>query len=121
PSPGSRPPGCVFAPRCEHAIPACSEREPAPVEFEPRHWARCIRAEELGGLAIERTHAEPATAIDAAQPLLEVSAIDAFHASRQVLYGVSLALAARECLALVGESGSGKTTLARVIVGLHGA
>jgi peptide/nickel transport system ATP-binding protein len=120
PRPGSRPYGCVFAPRCEHAIRACSEDEPAPVEFEARHWARCIRADELGGLAIERTHAEPA-AVDAAPPLLEIAAIDAFHGSRQVLHGVSLELAARECLALVGESGSGKTTLARVVVGLHGA
>src|ERR687888_954901 len=34
PRPGSRPHGCVFAPRCEHAILACSEDEPVPVKFE---------------------------------------------------------------------------------------
>jgi peptide/nickel transport system ATP-binding protein len=37
---------------------------------------------------------------------------------RQVLFDVSLRVAAGECLALVGESGSGKTSLARAVAGL---
>ena len=40
------------------------------------------------------------------------------RASRVVLHGVSLRIAAGEALGLVGESGSGKSTLARAVLGL---
>ncbi len=39
-------------------------------------------------------------------------------ATREVVHGVSLGLAAGETLALVGQSGSGKTTIARAVSGL---
>jgi len=121
PGPGQRPAGCVFAPRCDYVIPACLEAEPAQLELEPLHWARCIRADEFGGLPIEGVQAGRTESAATKTPLLDVRAVDAFHGPRQVLYCVSVALFARECLALVGESGSGKTTLARAIVGLHPA
>jgi oligopeptide/dipeptide ABC transporter ATP-binding protein len=37
------PPGCRFAPRCDHARPACSAAEPALVTLAPGHRAACIR------------------------------------------------------------------------------
>ena len=117
PAPGARPAGCVFAPRCPHVVPACTEAAPPPVAIAPGHSARCIRVAELGASHVTELPARAAQ--PTATALLDVRDLSAFHGSRQVLHGVSLQLQERECLALVGESGSGKTTLARAIVGLH--
>jgi oligopeptide/dipeptide ABC transporter ATP-binding protein len=35
------PPGCPFAPRCPHSIPACASELPPLVEIAPDHLARC--------------------------------------------------------------------------------
>jgi peptide/nickel transport system permease protein len=46
PRPGALPPGCVFAPRCPHAVDACTA---APVEmgrFPGGRAARCIRVDQ---------------------------------------------------------------------------
>jgi peptide/nickel transport system ATP-binding protein len=53
--------------------------------------------------------------------VLTVRELSARYGQVPVLHGISIALQARECLALVGESGCGKTTLARCIAGLHPA
>ena len=47
PSLGNLPPGCRFAPRCAHALPACRAAEPVLAAVAPGHAARCIRASEL--------------------------------------------------------------------------
>jgi len=52
-------------------------------------------------------------------PLLEVEALEAFYGDMQALFGVSLALAEGECLALVGANGAGKSTLMRSLTGLN--
>ena len=47
PSPLNKPPGCVFAPRCPHVLPACEQARP-PEEFPaPNRTVRCIRHAEL--------------------------------------------------------------------------
>ncbi len=47
PEPARRPPGCAFAPRCQHAQPACAQAVP-PLELrDPGHTAACFRAREL--------------------------------------------------------------------------
>ncbi len=38
--------GCVYAPRCEHALPECREREPE-LRAVRSHGVACIRAEDL--------------------------------------------------------------------------
>ena len=47
PEPARRPPGCRFAPRCRHAIAACSAGLPPLTEQGPGHTAACIRIAEL--------------------------------------------------------------------------
>jgi len=53
PSPVNPPPGCPFHPRCNYAIPACSQAIPpleavAPANGAPReHLAACIRKHEI--------------------------------------------------------------------------
>ena len=43
------PPGCPFAPRCERAMPHCSERMPAVTHFSGTHETRCFLYEEAPG------------------------------------------------------------------------
>jgi len=50
--------------------------------------------------------------------MLEVAALDAWYGRARVLYGVSLAVGAGECVALVGRNGAGKSTTMKAIMGL---
>ena len=119
PAPGQRPPGCPFVPRCELAIPECSDGIPAIVAVGERHEARCLRvAEALASVAADRV--TTARAVRARDTLLEVHAVHASYGSLEVVHDVSFSLERGQCVALVGESGSGKTTIARSIAGLHG-
>ncbi len=43
------PPGCVFAPRCPHAVERCRAADPDYEEKRPGHWAACWRSRELYG------------------------------------------------------------------------
>ncbi len=47
------PPGCPFAGRCAHAVPACAQTPPAiqPLDAAGTHWVRCDRPEALGSAA----------------------------------------------------------------------
>jgi oligopeptide/dipeptide ABC transporter ATP-binding protein len=47
PRPDNLPPGCKFSDRCSYMISECQREEPALREILPRHFARCIRSEEL--------------------------------------------------------------------------
>jgi peptide/nickel transport system ATP-binding protein len=120
PSPGARPSGCSFAPRCTFALDACREEEPRLRELAPGLQVKCIRAEDVRASAVARSgrleeHAEQ----DAGDAVLAVEHVFAGYGATTVVHDINLRLAPHECLALVGESGSGKTTLARSIAGLH--
>jgi len=65
--------------------------------------------------AVRSLEKEPAAT---AEPILEVSNIEARYGEVRVLDDVSLVLPKGRTLAIVGESGSGKSTLARVMTGL---
>ena len=43
------PQGCVFAPRCAHAVERCRQAYPPYEEKRPGHWAACWRSRELYG------------------------------------------------------------------------
>jgi len=118
-SPGNRPPGCSFAPRCSLRIEQCEEEVPALRSVAPSHLVRCIRAEEV--LVQEQRRIGDPVEMPPAQDLAAVrlDSVLALYGRHEVVHSVSFSLAAHECLALVGESGSGKTTIARAIAGLH--
>jgi peptide/nickel transport system ATP-binding protein len=117
PAPGQRPQGCAFAPRCPRRVAACSVVEPSLQELSSQQRAACLaphlQALQLAGQA----SLAPVTETLECTPLLEIKDLNVAY-DRQVLFDVSLRVAAGECLALVGESGSGKTSLARAIAGL---
>ena len=52
------------------------------------------------------------------QPLLQVSALNAYYGDFQALYDVELTVTSGEVIAIVGANGAGKTTLLRSIAGL---
>ena len=118
-SPGRRPPGCSFAPRCSMRIEQCDQEVPALRPVGPDHLVRCIRAEEV--LTKEQRRIGDPIEMPAAGDLAAVrlDSVVASYGRHEVVHSVSFSLAAHECLALVGESGSGKTTIARAIAGLH--
>ena len=120
-SPGRRPPGCSFAPRCTLRIDQCEQAMPPLLPVGPGHAVRCIRAELVLSEAQSRVGdpIDMPPADEAEQPALRLENVVASYGRTEVLHSVSLSLASHECLALVGESGSGKTTIARAIAGLH--
>ena len=59
-----------------------------------------------------------ATPEAASVPLLEIRDVEFSYGHLQVLFGVSLAVADGECVALLGTNGAGKSTLLGVISGL---
>jgi peptide/nickel transport system ATP-binding protein len=120
-SPGSRPPGCSFAPRCSLRIAQCEVALPPLRPVGPDHTVRCIRAELVisGKQSRIGDPIEMPAAGEEDLPALRLADVVATYGRNEVVHSVSLSLAAHECLALVGESGSGKTTIARAIAGLH--
>jgi peptide/nickel transport system ATP-binding protein len=120
PSPGRRPPGCAFAPRCTLHIPQCDENVPALDTVRSGHRARCIRAQDVLRQARAKV-GDPLDLIpaDADSAALTLENVVAHYGPIEVLHSINLTLERHECLAIVGESGSGKTTTARSIAGLH--
>ncbi|HEY3530018.1 MAG TPA: ABC transporter ATP-binding protein [Nocardioides sp.] len=120
PSPGMRPPGCPFAPRCRLRIDECEAAVPDMLELAPDHSSRCIRALEV----VEYQQDEYGDPVDLAPPEVETPVLTlenvvGYYGSTEVLHSINMTLEKGEVLAVVGESGSGKTTTARSIAGLH--
>jgi peptide/nickel transport system ATP-binding protein len=120
PSPGKRPSGCSFAPRCALRVDECETAIPEPVEVQPGHTARCIRALEV--VKYQQTEYGDPVALpqaDSDKPVLSIENVVGFYGATEVLHSINMTLDKGEILAVVGESGSGKTTTARAIAGLH--
>jgi oligopeptide/dipeptide ABC transporter ATP-binding protein len=47
PNPMKLPPGCHFAPRCEHVLEKCRDSEIPLIEIDSGHSTRCIRVSEI--------------------------------------------------------------------------
>ena len=118
-SPGDRPAGCSFAPRCSMRIEQCDQEIPPLRPVAADHLVRCIRAEEVLAQEQRRIGDQIDMPMAEDQAVLRLDSLIALYGRHEVVHSVSLSLAAHECVALVGESGSGKTTIARAIAGLH--
>lgn len=143
PSLGNRPPGCVFAPRCDLALEKCHHERPfleaASSSAAANHHVRCHRWPEIarGDITLPLPPASPLTINSSLftinSSLAQLTDVEVHFATNRSLLntltgqplqpiravdGVSLDLRKGQTIGLVGESGSGKTTLARAIIGL---
>ena len=50
--------------------------------------------------------------------LLEVDNVESCYGASQVLFGVSLSVAAGECITLIGRNGMGKSTIVKTVMGM---
>jgi peptide/nickel transport system ATP-binding protein len=119
---GDWPPGCPFAPRCEHVQPRCESVLPSMDAAAADHAVRCCRWQELApGQTASSARSQLGVRSEAS--LLEVSGLEARYRSQRddppAVGDVSFTIGRGECVALVGESGSGKSTVARCLAGLH--
>lgn len=86
--------------------------DPPPArKFYDSHPSLKERIERLRQRAVGRSPA----------PVLECGEVRKAYAGRTVVDGVSLTLAAGECLAVLGPNGAGKTTLVEILEGLRPA
>ncbi|RFP86667.1 ABC transporter ATP-binding protein [Rhodobacteraceae bacterium 63075] len=137
--------GCIYAPRCQRAMPVCREKLPPDVARGEMSLARCHLLDgphhdpswppppDVMTVGVGETSAsKPARAVSDT-PLLDVSDLNVQFETvgplRARLRGletrhvdavldVSLSVAPGETVGLVGESGSGKTTLGRCVLNL---
>ncbi|HEX4686411.1 MAG TPA: ABC transporter ATP-binding protein [Nocardioides sp.] len=120
PSPGKRPHGCSFAPRCSLRIDECEAQVPDMLQIAPDHASRCIKALEV--VTFEQAEYGDPVELPPAEgqaPVLSLENVVGFYGDIEVLHSINMTLEQGEVLAVVGESGSGKTTTARSIAGLH--
>jgi peptide/nickel transport system ATP-binding protein len=140
PVPGSMPPGCRFAPRCDRAWALCHEQAPMWNVLEDGRGVRCHlygedggKKEEgdktVGGKAEGASGAGASPIFQPAAPLLQVDNLQVHFPIRhgilqrtsgyvKAVDGVSLSIEKGKTLALVGESGCGKTTLGKALLQL---
>ena len=140
PSLSNLPSGCIFAPRCDHAVEACKTTVPPAeqVGADEEDAVRCLRWRDLPEFRFSRHVREDIKGHleDRAAELLEVQKLKCFYPVRRrmtevmtgirqkfvhAVDGIDIDLERGRTLAIVGESGCGKTTLGRTVVGLQNA
>jgi peptide/nickel transport system ATP-binding protein len=148
PDPRAHPPGCAFAPRCEHHDGACDQAPPELVAFNgPDRAVACVHVGASSTVAAPRVSPGPwvehqsallggpppavlvhgvhkAFSVRGARPSGDPAGAGAGakvlrrKAQLHALRGLDLDVVAGEAVALVGESGCGKSTFLRAIAGL---
>jgi len=94
PSPGQRPDGCAFAPRCARATDLCRATEPRLTEGVSGTFVACHHP--LLQTPLERRTAQPSTPAPADRPaLLTAAGIDAYYGANQVLFDVGFSVRGR--------------------------
>ena len=123
PAPDSRPPGCVFGPRCAWFVAGRCDAGAVPMvslDADAGHASRCLRLDEIDW---ERSPDAAAQRSGGAvgEVILEVGKLTKRY--RHVSANEELTFEVRrgETLAIVGESGCGKSTFARILMGLTAA
>jgi peptide/nickel transport system ATP-binding protein len=59
-NPAAPPSGCYFHPRCQFAVDRCKTENPEWRQYNPGHWVRCHRSEELDLPGIDISEGAPA-------------------------------------------------------------
>ena len=116
------PPGCPFAPRCDHALEQCvAERQELETIDDARAVA-CWRWREIAPVPAEPAPPAGAGTLAARAAVLSVDHVSVIYGPKsrgfRAVSDASFEIKEGEVFALVGESGSGKSTLARAISGL---
>ena len=138
--PHERPPGCIFAPRCDYFQPGRCDASLVPIERvadDQDHRVRCFRWKEISHETDQAAHAGAGDAGRESTELLRIKDMSKFYEQRDssiqaILSGTSLQYVKAnenlefeaqggETLAIVGESGCGKSTFAKVLMGLETA
>ena len=131
-----RPVGCVFAPRCKHAVEERCTVGRIPtgeIAGEAGHRVQCVRAAELPAYRRLQSQTQATAATARSEDMLAIEGLKKTYRQSgglfdrrggydvRALNDVSMSAKRGTTLAIVGESGCGKSTLAKVLTGLEKA
>jgi peptide/nickel transport system ATP-binding protein len=116
------PPGCPFAPRCDHAQGRCVTERQEITPIDDSRAVACWRWRDIAPLPAEPVVESGIDTKATRAPVLALDQVSVVYGQQgrgfRAVSDVSFSIAEGEVFALVGESGSGKSTLARAISGL---
>ncbi|MEV8400166.1 ABC transporter ATP-binding protein [Streptomyces niveus] len=96
PAPGSWPPGCRFAPRCQWAAPECAAAHPPLEAADSGHTVRCARAGEIAPDLVaalrrdRRAVVTPARADDGSAPIISTRGARRIYGDKVAVEGADV-------------------------------